>query len=114
MYDELWDKAKRPEQRLWERSGLGSVPKFDGALPTPLPRMQAIVKQIGAVRVVWSSPRKGINYTAHLSNAGLIEVIGVGVYADPSDAAQAASGLDDADGWHLWRVPDGRRLGEVA
>lgn len=114
MYDRLVQETKSAEQLLWERSGLGDIPKFDGALPDPLPRMKAVVREVGAVRVTWSSPRKGTRFTAHLANSGLIEVIGVGVYADPSKAAQAVSGMSSADGWHLWRVPDGRRLGEVA
>ncbi|QOR45997.1 hypothetical protein [Trueperella pecoris] len=84
------------------------------AAPTPDPRMQRIVAEIGVAKLTWRSRRKHRALHGYLTSSGLIDIIGVGTFADPSEAAATASGNPYADGWHLWQVPDGRTLGDFA
>lgn len=80
--------------------------------PTPDPRMQRIVEEVGPVKIMWSSLRKRSSLNGHLTNEGLIDIIGVGIFADPTEAAAKATGNSFVDGWRIWRVPDGRTLSE--
>ncbi len=96
----------------WD-SGLVPRPSAVSA-PAPNPRLQRIVAQVGTVKVTWRSRRKHQALYGYLTSAGLIDIAGVGVFADPSEAAAKASGMDGVDGWSIWRVPDGRSLGDIA
>lgn len=82
--------------------------------PEPLPRMRRVVAEVGAVVVTWRSRRRRRHIDARLTEAGLLVVEGVGIFADPSEAAVAASGMIGADGWRMWLAPDGRSLGDIA
>lgn len=82
--------------------------------PDPLPRMRRVVAEVGAVVVTWRSRRRRRHIDARLTEAGLLVVEGVGIFADPSEAAVAASGMIGADGWRMWLAPDGRSLGDIA
>ncbi len=74
--------------------------------------MQRIVEEVGPVKITWSSLRKRSSLKGHLTNEGLIDIIGVGIFADPTEAAAKATGNSFVDGWRIWRVPDGRTLSE--
>ncbi|VEI13642.1 hypothetical protein [Trueperella bialowiezensis] len=81
---------------------------------TPDPRIQRVVGDVGAVTITWKSRRRRSSRSAQLTSNGLIEISGVGIFADPSKAAAAASGNRFANGWKVWQVPDGRALGDFA
>ena len=78
--------------------------------PTPDARIKRIVDEVGPVKITWRSRRKQSSHNAHLTNDGLIDIIGVGIFSDPTEAAAKASGYSFVDGWRLWQVPDGRAL----
>ncbi|QOR48091.1 hypothetical protein INS90_01990 [Trueperella pecoris] len=107
------------ESRLEPRTDLrtdrtaAEQPRSEAA-PIPDPRMQRIVAEIGVAKLTWRSRRKHRALHGYLTSSGLIDIIGVGTFADPSEAAATASGNPYADGWHLWQVPDGRTLGDFA
>ncbi|MDP9833163.1 hypothetical protein [Trueperella abortisuis] len=91
-----------------------AVPGPADSHPEPLPRMRRVVAEVGAVVVTWRSRRRRRHIDARLTEAGLLVVEGVGIFADPSEAAVAASGMIGADGWRMWLAPDGRSLGDIA
>lgn len=74
--------------------------------------MARIVSQVGAVKLSWRSRRRRQALVGYLTYDGLIDILGVGLFADPSQAAATASGMDGVDGWHRWQVPDGRTLAD--
>ena len=72
--------------------------------------MKRIVDELGCVKITWRSWRKRAEVSGHLTNEGLIDIIGVGIFSDPNEAAAKVSGRAGVDGWRLWQVPDGRAL----
>ena len=109
------DRAAAPDSAT-QLAANTREPNIDSTdLPEPLPRMQQVVAEVGAVDVTWRSRRRRRrSLSARLTETGLLEVEGKGVFADPSQAAVAASGMIGADGWRMWLVPDGRSFGEIA
>ncbi|MFP7707380.1 hypothetical protein [Trueperella sp. LYQ141] len=115
--------ASTPEARGADSSP--SAAKTIGAMPPPAgqrgantpvsadPRLVRIAREMGAVNISWRSRRKRSRLNATLRADGLIEIAGVGIFADPTQAARQASGCETADGWRLWHLPDGRCLGEA-
>ncbi|MCF2706671.1 hypothetical protein I6E29_05240 [Arcanobacterium haemolyticum] len=63
--------------------------------------------------VVWQQRRHGISYQAEVTAWGTLVLSNGAVFTDPTLAAQAASGRLDVDGWKVWKVADGRSLGEL-
>ncbi|SPT53026.1 Uncharacterised protein [Actinomyces bovis] len=53
--------------------------------------------------IVWQRLRRGIFHEATLSPQGVITLADGRTFTDPSAAADAAQGTQDADGWHVWR-----------
>ncbi len=81
---------------------------------SPAHRMLAIVRRHRAPFViVWQQRRHGSVYQAEVTAWGTIVLADGAVYDDPSLAAQAVSGLSRVDGWNVWKVADGRSLGEL-
>lgn len=78
----------------------------------PISALVQIAERIGApVALRWHSPRRGIDETATLTAEGYIDIDG-SLYIDPSDAAEAATGTR-VDGWRVWQVDGGARLGDL-
>lgn len=77
-------------------------------------RLIQIAQRYGApFSVVWSQRRRNISLSARVTAWGTIVLPDGRVYTDPSEAASAASGIAGVDGWSVWRVPGGKRLGEL-
>lgn len=130
LYEQTVEASKRPEQRLWDKSAVTQSAELPQPTPTspdfanhsaahepavgltPDPRMKRIVDQVGAVKISWRSRRRRASLDGHLTNEGLIEIIGVGIFSDPTQAAVEASGNTAVNGWRIWQVPDGRRLAD--
>ncbi|CAM3095092.1 hypothetical protein ACSL103130_11695 [Actinomyces slackii] len=65
-------------------------------------------------RIIWQGLRRGIYHEATLSSKGVIALVDGRTFTDPSAAANAAQGVDDADGWRVWRLGvRGPQLGEL-
>lgn len=55
---------------------------------------------------------KGRSFSARVQDDGSIEVRGQGVFKSPSLAGNAVTGRN-TNGWDFWKLPDGRRLGDL-
>lgn len=128
---------RRAEQLLWE----SSAPHNEGAakrsrlisessaatfsseavaeaaeedLVSPAGRLIAISQRHGApFTVVWRQRRRNINLKARITPWGTIVLSDGRVFTDPTAAARKASGMDSVDGWRVWRIPGGKRLGDL-
>ena len=77
-------------------------------------RLTQIAQRYGApFTVVWSQRRRNINLSARVTAWGTMVLPDGRVFTDPSEAASAASQIASVDGWSVWRVPGGKRLGEL-
>ncbi len=104
--------AEPVEHQVPNASDAKDVPSPEPDRPEPDPRMQRIVAEVGPVTITWHSRRKGSTVNGHLTNDGLIDIIGIGIFSDPTKAATEVSGNSYVDGWRIWQVPDGRVLNE--
>lgn len=92
------------------RPSLGHVADFEESvlgvvLEDPNPSLMAFAASSGRdVPLVWVQLRKGLRHEAAVTRDGLITLDDGRQFADPSDAAVAASGRHAADGWRVWRV----------
>lgn len=79
------------------------------------PRLAHLAQVVDAPQLlVWAQLRKGIRTTAYLTSTGVVELPDGRQFADPSQAAEAASGRRNVDGWQVFRLgDDGPRLGEA-
>ncbi|WP_243118284.1 hypothetical protein [Actinomyces wuliandei] len=77
--------------------------------------LAAIARHLeGPTRIIWQGLRRGIYHEAVLSAGGIITLVDGRTFSDPTSAANAAQGVDDADGWRVWRLGvRGRQLGEL-
>lgn len=65
-------------------------------------------------RIIWQGLRRGIYHEAFLSSTGVITLADGRTFTDPTQAANAAQGVSDADGWRVWRLGlRGPQLGEL-
>ncbi|WP_449386292.1 restriction system modified-DNA reader domain-containing protein [Cellulomonas soli] len=84
-------------------------PLTDPSLQVPDPALTTLAKSRRALTtLVWLRERRGQRLQALLRADGLIELEDGSVYADPGEAAAAASGSESTvDGWRAWRLGDG-------
>ncbi|AYD89211.1 hypothetical protein D5R93_02505 [Actinomyces lilanjuaniae] len=77
--------------------------------------LAAIARHLeGPTRIIWQGLRRGIYHEAVLSAGGIITLVDGRTFSDPTSAANAAQGVDDADGWRVWRLGvRGRQLGDL-
>lgn len=81
---------------------------------SPAGRLMAIAKRNETpVNLTWVSPRRGIDLRAQVTPWGTLVLSNGAAYSDPTVAAREQSGIDDVDGWKVWKATDGRRLGEL-
>ncbi|VDG77162.1 Uncharacterised protein [Actinobaculum suis] len=73
----------------------------------------ARISQNGPVRVYWVFRRRGIDLQANVEWPGVLRVAGHGNYTDPTAAAEEIGGVENVDGWDLWRTADGRSLADL-
>lgn len=115
-----WPVAIEPEepaaapsiQSLWS-----NTPDEDTvvALEEPHPALAALAEAADQeLPLVWVQLRKGLRHEAMIDRIGLITLEDGRQFADPSEAAVAASGRHAADGWRVWRIGDGGRVLEEA
>lgn len=77
-------------------------------------RLLAIARRYSTpFTVVWRQRRRGVNVQAEVTAWGTIVLANGAIFTDPSLAAQAASGIEGVDGWRVWKLADGRSLGEL-
>lgn len=73
----------------------------------PHPRLAQLAGEIGKpTTLAWVQLRRGIRLTANLRGDGLIELTDGRKFADPSEAASAASHRPGVDGWAVWHLGD--------
>lgn len=83
-------------------------------MASPAGRLIAIAQRHGApFTVVWRQRRRNINLKARVTPWGTIVLSDGRVFTDPTVAARSASGIESADGWRVWRIPGGKRLGDL-
>ncbi len=81
---------------------------------SPAGRLIAIAQRHGApFTVVWRQRRRNINLKARITPWGTIVLSDGRVFTDPTVAARRASGMESIDGWRVWRIPGGKRLGDL-
>lgn len=79
-------------------------PRVDPALAT-------LGQSLGQdARLAWVQLRRGIRHEITLRPDGLLITDDGREFSDPSEAARALTGRHQADGWRVWRLPDGRPL----
>jgi len=61
----------------------------------------------------WTRPRLGDTYHATITIAGDVELADGRVFSSPSRAAKEAAGRVAVDGWHAWKMVDGRALSDI-
>ncbi|MFT0847372.1 hypothetical protein VR010_06410 [Actinomycetaceae bacterium L2_0104] len=83
-------------------------------MASPAGRLIAIAQRYGApFTVVWRQRRRNINVKARVTPWGTIVLSDGRVFTDPTVAARKASGMESVDGWRVWRIPGGKRLGDL-
>ncbi|WP_067782191.1 hypothetical protein [Actinomyces vulturis] len=106
------------KQNSDEGRGNGELPSGEALWPDPWdPSMseEALAKvahALGTVtEVVWQSLRRGIFHVATIDTYGVMTLSDGRTFTDPTEAACHAQGVDDIDGWHVWRFgPHGPTL----
>ncbi len=77
-------------------------------------RLLAIARKYDTpFRVTWRQRRRGVYAQAEVTSWGTIVLSNGAIFTDPTLAAQAASGIQNVDGWSVWALDDGRTLGEL-
>lgn len=122
----LWEQSAPREAPTWRRPGTlseasaadESSKAVEKAAETDYDssagRLLAIARRHATpFTVVWRQRRRGINVQAEVTAWGTIVLANGAIFTDPSLAAQAASGVKGVDGWSVWKLADGRSLGEL-
>lgn len=81
---------------------------------SPAARLLGIARRNRApFTVIWECEQRNVTYYGEVTAWGTLVISGFGTYTDPSSAARAVSALPGIDGWEVWKVQDGRSLGEL-
>ncbi|EKU95179.1 DUF4357 domain-containing protein [Actinobaculum massiliense] len=88
------------------------VSKRNASDPTSIARLAQIARS-GPVEVRWVFRRRGVDARGRVEWPGVLRVEGHGNFTDPTAAAEVIGGVENANGWELWRTIDGRRLGDL-
>lgn len=101
-------EGSAPEAPAGHAGGSGTTTPVDGFARMSPPEAAAALELVGSVLerdtlIVWQRLRRGIFHEAMLSPQGVISLADGRTFTDPSAAADAAQGCQDADGWHVWR-----------
>ncbi|AWE43002.1 hypothetical protein DDD63_09920 [Actinobaculum sp. 313] len=130
------ESRRRAEQRLWENSAPkhetswkpSSISESSAAEVSsnaveraaeedafsPAGRLLAVARRNHApFAVTWTDQRRGVTVNARVTPWGTIVLAGGETYTDPTLAARAVSGDVNINGWRVWKIPDGRSLGEI-
>lgn len=86
--------------------------KRNASDPTSIARLAQIARS-GPVEVRWVFRRRGVDVRGRVEWPGVLRVEGHGNFTDPTAAAEVIGGVENANGWELWRTIDGRRLGDL-
>lgn len=122
----IWEKSAPREKPMWVRPGSVSesaasdyssdavAMAADSDYRSSAGRLLAIARRYSTpFTVVWRQRRRGVNVQAEVTAWGTIVLANGAIFTDPSLAAQAASGIEGVDGWRVWKLADGRSLGEL-
>ncbi|MGO1592175.1 MAG: hypothetical protein ACTHW1_06950 [Ancrocorticia sp.] len=103
--------ATSSSEAVEEAAQLDHTQPAQGQQPS---RLLQIAQRYGApFNVVWSQRRRNISLSARVTARGTMALSDGRVFTDPSEAASAASGIAGVDGWSVWKVPGGKRLGDL-